>query len=208
MATWTKVITSANLGDITTVGALASGSIASGFTSISTSYTDAKVTSIVAGTGIDVSGATGAVTVSTEQDIDTGADVQFDSFGVGTGASGTQGEIRATNEVTAYYGSDIAMKQNIIPISNPLEKVLSIGGYSFDWKKQVLKNRGGEDGYFVRKNDVGIIAQEVEKICPEIVATRNDGNKAVRYEKLVPLLIESIKELSAKVTRLENGNSE
>ena len=116
------------------------------------------------------------------------------------------GEVRAVNEVTAYYGSDIAMKKNLKTISNPLDKVMSISGYNFDWKQKVLKDRGGEDGFFVRKKDVGIIAQEVEKICPEIVGTREDGNKAVRYEKLVPLLIESIKELTNKVKRLEGGN--
>ena len=83
---------------------------------------------------------------------------------------------------------------------------MSIGGYNFDWKQKVIKDRGGEDGYFVRKNDVGIIAQEIEKIIPEIVATREDGHKAVKYEKIVPLLIESIKELTSKVKRLENAN--
>jgi hypothetical protein len=126
--------------------------------------------------------------------------------GDGTASYG-QDEVRAEGEVTAYYGSDIAMKKNLTPISNPLDKVLSLSGYDFKWKAKVLKDRGGEDGYFVREKDVGIIAQEVEKVCPEIVATRQDGNKAVRYEKLVPLLIESIKELTAKVTRLENGNT-
>ena len=90
------------------------------------------------------------------------------------------------------------MKKNLKPITNALEKVLSISGYNFDWKAKVIRDRGGEDGFFVRKKDVGIIAQEIEKVCPEIVATREDGNKAVKYEKLVPLLIESIKELSER----------
>ena len=161
------------------------------------------------------------------QNVKDDSTVQFSSLGVGRAGSGTDGEcviekglyvgngsasygqdeVRAEGEVTAYYGSDIAMKKNLTPISNPLDKVLSLSGYDFKWKAKVLKDRGGEDGYFVREKDVGIIAQEVEKVCPEIVATRRDGNKAVRYEKLVPLLIESIKELTAKVRRLENGNT-
>tara|TARA_R100001443_G_scaffold45877_2_gene58868 strand:+ start:1019 stop:2188 length:1170 start_codon:yes stop_codon:yes gene_type:complete len=116
------------------------------------------------------------------------------------------GEVRAINEVTAYYGSDIAMKKNIKPIANPLDKLMSIGGYNFDWKAKVIKDRGGEDGFFVREKDVGIIAQEIETVCPEIVVTREDGHKAVKYEKLAPLLIESIKELTKKVKMLENGN--
>jgi hypothetical protein len=137
----------------------------------------------------------------------TSQNSQFNSIGVGTAGSGTGGEIRATNEVTAYYSSDIALKTNIKPISNPLDKLLSLGGYNFDWKEKVIRDRGGEDGFFVRKEDVGIIAQEIEKVIPEIVVTRKDGTKAVKYEKIVPLLIESIKELTAKVIRLENGNN-
>jgi len=153
--------------------------------------------------------------------------VRFVSIGIGRGASGTDGEcviekglhvgngtpsyaqdeIRCEGEVTAFYGSDVALKQNIKPISNPLDKLLSLGGYNFDWKDKVIKDRGGEDGFFVRKKDVGILAHEIEKVIPEIVVTRKDGTKAVKYEKIVPLLIESIKELTAKVTRLENGNT-
>jgi hypothetical protein len=73
-----------------------------------------------------------------------------------------------------------------------------------------MQSRGGEDGFFVRKHDIGVIAQEVEAILPEIVATRPDGFKAVKYEKLVPLLIEAIKDkkstidyLSAEVQELK-----
>ena len=123
------------------------------------------------------------------------------SLGVGTGASGTIGEIRATNDITAYYSSDISLKTNIIPIPNALDKVLSVRGVKFDWTESYIKERGGEDPYFVRKHDVGIIAQEIERILPEIVATRDNGIKAVRYEKLIALLIEAIKELNAKIER-------
>jgi hypothetical protein len=123
------------------------------------------------------------------------------SLGVGTAASGTIGEIRATNDITAYYSSDISLKTNIIPIPNALDKVLSVRGVKFDWTESYIKERGGEDPYFVRKHDVGIIAQEIERILPEIVATRDNGIKAVRYEKLIALLIEAIKELNAKIER-------
>ena len=51
----------------------------------------------------------------------------------------------------------------------------------------------------MRKHDVGVIAQEIESVLPEIVAERDDGIKAVRYERLTALLIEAVKELSAKV---------
>ena len=147
------------------------------------------------------------------QNVKTDNDVQFGSLGVGTAGSGTSGEIRAIHEVTAYYSSDVALKTNIKPISNPLEKVLSLGGYNFDWKDKVLKDRGGEDGFFVRKNDVGILAHEIEQVIPEIVVTRSDGTKAVKYEKIIPLLIESVKEIfrlqdkwNERIEDLENAN--
>jgi len=135
----------------------------------------------------------------------TSSDVQFDSFGVGTAASGTTGQIRATNDVTAFYSSDKSLKENIKNIENPLEKVSQINGVTFDWTEDYIKENGGEDNYFVRKNDVGVIAQEVEKVLPEVVATRKDGIKAVKYDRIVALLIESIKELKKEIEELKSG---
>jgi len=132
----------------------------------------------------------------------TSNDVQFDSFGVGTAASGTTGEIRATNDVTAFYSSDVALKENIVNIPDPLESLKKLNGVLFDWKKDYIDSRGGEDGYFVRKKDVGVIAQEVEKVLPEAVAQRKDGIKAVKYDRLTCLLIEAVKNLSEKVETL------
>ena len=126
-----------------------------------------------------------------------------DRIGVGTNASSTDGEIRATNNITAYYSSDIGLKENLNPIENSIEKIQAISGYNFDWKDEVIKERGGEDDYFVRKSDVGVVAQEIEAILPEACATRPDGTKAVRYEQLVPLLIEGIKELKAEIEELK-----
>ena len=62
-------------------------------------------------------------------------------------------------------------------------------------RKSYIDQRGGEDGYFVRKKDVGVIAQEVEKVLPEAVAQRPDGIKAVKYDRLTCLLIEAVKQL-------------
>lgn len=131
-------------------------------------------------------------------------DVQFDSFGVGTAASGTTGEIRATNDITAFYSSDVALKENIVNIPDPLESLKKLNGVLFDWKKEYIDKRGGEDGYFVRKKDVGVIAQEVEKVLPEAVAQRNDGIKAVKYDRLTCLLIEAVKVLNDKIEVLSN----
>jgi len=135
--------------------------------------------------------------------LDTDDDVQFDSFGVGTAASGTTGEIRATNDVTAFYSSDVALKEDIVNISNPLDAVEKLNGVLFNWKQSYIDQRGGEDGYFVRRKDVGVIAQDVEKVLPEAVATRSDGVKAVKYDRLTCLLIEAVKALKLEIEELK-----
>jgi hypothetical protein len=176
------------------------------------------VTSIVAGTNIAVSGATGAVTVSvtgtvasasTANALATGNSYQISSLGVGTPASGTAGEIRATNNITAFFTSDKRLKENVVPITDALEKVMTLSGNNYDWTQQYIDSHGGEDGYFVRKHDVGVIAQEVELVLPEAVANRPDGYKGVSYDRLVPLLIEAIKAQQVQIdrlTRIVEGN--
>lgn len=130
--------------------------------------------------------------------------LEANSLGVGVAASGVEGEIRATNNVTGYYSSDIRLKENIRPIDTPLEKVGALRGVYYDWKDDYIASRGGEDGYFIRKQDVGLIAQEVETVLPEIVATRPDGTKAIKYERVVALLVEAVKALSLRVAELES----
>lgn len=115
---------------------------------------------------------------------------------------GVTGEIRATNEITAYYTSDARLKENVVLIADPIEKVMKIRGVNFDWVDEHIAERGGEDGYFVRKHDVGVIAQEIEEILPEAVATRDNGYKAVKYEKIVPLLIEVVKEQQKQINQI------
>jgi len=118
-------------------------------------------------------------------------------------AWGATGEIRATAEITAYYSSDERLKENILPIDNALGKLRQLKGVMFDWKDDVVAGRGGEDGYFVRKHDTGVIAQEVEAVLPEVVAEHPDGFKAVRYEKLAGLIIQAINELADQVDALK-----
>lgn len=104
-------------------------------------------------------------------------------------------DIIADGNITAYYSSDERLKLNIKPIQKSLSKILQIGGYTFDWdetKQDTLKG-----------NDIGVIAQEIQKVLPEVVNEKRDGYLGVRYEKIVPLLIEGIKELSQKVDELE-----
>jgi hypothetical protein len=128
--------------------------------------------------------------------------VQISSLGVGTPGSGTAGEIRATNEITAYYSSDARLKENVTVIDNAIEKVQQLRGVYFDWTDENIASRGGEDGFFVRKHDVGVIAQEVQQVLPELVAQRSDGYLAVKYEKLVSLLIEAVKDQQQQIAQL------
>ena len=108
------------------------------------------------------------------------------------------GAITATGDITAYFTSDERLKENIQPITNALSKVESISGNEYDWKG------GFEEIHTKKGNDVGVIAQEIQKILPQAVIERDNGYLGVNYEKIIPLLIQSIKELSAKVKELEN----
>lgn len=104
------------------------------------------------------------------------------------GGVGISGNLNVGGDVTAFASSDERLKTDIKPINNALEKVNQISGVLFKWNE--LSDKTGDD--------VGVIAQEIEKVLPEAVTTREDGYKAVRYEKIVPLLIEAIKELAKR----------
>ena len=105
--------------------------------------------------------------------------------------------------VTAYYSSDIKFKENVRDIPNALETVESIGGKLFDWNDEYMEDHGGEDAYFLRKEDFGVIAQDVQKVFPVAVRTRPDGSLAVDYEKLSALAFAAVAELSNRVKSLE-----
>ena len=133
-----------------------------------------------------------------------GVQISSGGLGVGTDAGSTDGQIRATDDITAFYSSDIALKENIYNIPSASEKIEQLNGVLFDWKEEFIKNNGGEDGYFIRKTDVGVIAQDVEKVLPEVVGTRPNGVKAVKYDRLVALLIEGFKELKQEIKDLKS----
>ena len=103
------------------------------------------------------------------------------------------GQIETNGDITAFSTSDERLKDNITPIEDPLAKILSISGNTFNWNE-----KSDKEG-----NDVGVIAQEIAKILPEAVKQRDTGYLAVDYQKLIPLMIEAIKELSDKVKKLE-----
>jgi hypothetical protein len=112
------------------------------------------------------------------------------------------GNIYATGNITGFWNSsDRTLKENIRTIDNALEKVRAIDGVFYDWKDSVLAALPAGSG--VTKQDTGVIAQQVQQQLPEVVFTKSDGTLAVRYEKMIGLLIESIKELSAEVETLK-----
>lgn len=135
-----------------------------------------------------------------------GIHIQNGSLGVGTDAAATDGQIRATDDITAYYSSDVLLKENIKNIPSASEKIEQLNGVLFDWKQEWIDKNGGEDGYFIRRTDVGVIAQDVEKVLPEIVGTRPNGLKAVKYDRLCALLIEGFKELKKEIKELKGIN--
>jgi hypothetical protein len=144
----------------------------------------------------------------------TSQNSQFNSVGVGTAGSATAGEIRATNNITAYYSSDIKFKENIQEITSASSIVRAIGGKYFDWTDAYIAEHGGADGYFVQKQDFGVIAQDVQRVFPRAVRTRPDGSLAVDYEKLgilaFPALVETMDRLDALealVAQLTKGNA-
>ena len=142
----------------------------------------------------------GVAASATDLGLQTSDDVRFDSLGIGTDASGTTGEIRATNDVTAFYSSDERLKENIEELGGALDKVKALRGVSFDWKELSEEEKATIHSH--EGHDIGVIAQEVQAQYPEIVTEREHGHLAVDYGKLTAVLIQAVKELSAKVDEL------
>jgi hypothetical protein len=111
------------------------------------------------------------------------------------GGTTINGNLLVTGDVTAYHSSDKRLKDNISPIPWAVDKVKALGGYSFDWN-----DKSEHEGH-----DIGVIAQEVEEVLPELVVTREDGYKAVSYEKIVALLIEAIKDQQLQIDALKSN---
>lgn len=103
--------------------------------------------------------------------------------------------ILKTNNITE--SSDIRYKKAIRPIENALGKVTQLTGVSYEWRKDDFPEMGFENG-----EDIGLIAQEVEKILPQLVNTDTKGYKSIEYSHLVALLIEAVKEQQVQIGKL------
>ena len=123
------------------------------------------------------------------------------TVGGGVQLSTTLGRIDAKNDILAYSTSDRRLKENITPIEHAVDKVERITGVNFDWKELTEEEKiyiHGNEGH-----DIGVIAQEIEKVLPNAVTTRDSGYKAVNYEKIIPLLIEAIKDQQKQIDELK-----
>jgi len=192
-----------SLTGIVTSNVAGTGISVSGATGAVT-ITNSGVTSIVAGTGISVSGATGAVTVTASASGSTVTPTTTNATYYVVGSSTTSGNLTASisntnvvsynastgalSAVSHVSSSDQRLKNNIKTIENALSKLLDLRGVSYT------------------RNDlpeIGVIAQEVESIIPEVVQTGENGYKTVSYGNIVGLLIEAVKELSNEVNKLK-----
>jgi hypothetical protein len=118
-----------------------------------------------------------------------------------TGGVGISGALYVGADIYSYASSDIRLKENLSKIDNSLEKLLKISGYEYHW------NKIAQEMYPERTmQDVGVIAQEVKEIVPSAVVEREDGYLAVRYDKLIPLLIEAVKALKAEIEEMKREN--
>ena len=176
---------------ITTVGTIGTGTWQG--TAIASAYLDSD-TAHLSGTQT----FSGAKSFSSAVNIDSTTQSTSKTTGalIVDGGVGVAKTLNVGEDIVAYASSDERLKDNIETIENPLEKLSQISGNTFDWneeKQDIYKGR-----------DYGVIAQEIEQVMPELVDTRDNGYKAVKYEKLVPLLIESIKELQKEIEELKS----
>jgi hypothetical protein len=159
-----------------------------------------------------INSATVPVPTASSLGLGTSSDVQFDSLGVGTAASGTTGEIRATGDATFHY-SDQRLKKDIAPIENAIDKVMTLRGVTYH------ANELAESfGFDSTVDQVGVLAQDVKAVLPEAVkpapfdrmifegteiSKSGEEYMTVQYDKLVPLLIEAMKEQQKQIDELK-----
>jgi hypothetical protein len=131
------------------------------------------------------------------------------NVGIGTTNPGNYqlnlvGNARATG---IWEDSDINFKENIAAIASPLNKVLSMEGVTFDWKRRIqrpkFENNKESGEFIIQGRRHGVIAQQIEGIVPEAVSEGPEGEKAVAYTQIIPVLIEAIKEQQKQIEALK-----
>jgi hypothetical protein len=139
-------------------------------------------------------GATSSVQVTITNSTDSTS--KTNGAFVVSGGVGINNTLNVGGDVIAFASSDRRLKDNIKPIEGALDKVSKISGNTFDWNEEKQNTYKGRD--------YGVVAQEIKEVMPELVDTRDNGYLAVKYDKIVPLLIESIKELKKEIEELKS----
>ncbi|MGI5913182.1 MAG: tail fiber domain-containing protein [Bacteroidales bacterium] len=128
--------------------------------------------------------------------------IYAEAFGGSTNYAGYfSGDVKVTGEIIT--SSDSRLKTDIVNIENPLDKIMSLNGVSYNWNSEEFPERHFDD-----RTHIGVIAQNVEKVLPELVYTDENGYKSVSYEKLTPVLIEAVKEQQSEIEALKSENEE
>ena len=197
-----ETLSSINGLGITTVGTIDSGTwngtvIASAYLDSDTAHLSGTQTFSGAKTFTQNITANGLINVTGTGTSTFTSHLKAHCLGIGMDPSYTTGEIVAAADIIAYASSDKRLKENIKPIENPLGKIAQISGNTFDWieNSEVHSHKG---------SDIGVIAQEIEAVLPELVTTRENGYKAVQYDKVVALLIEAVKEQQTQIDELKS----
>jgi hypothetical protein len=171
-------------GDLVVTGIIngtLTGSIENAVTASYIDYTDVANTPTIPTNNNELTNGAGYTTYTSNQATNTTSDVTFNT-------------LNATGDITAFFSSDINLKDNIEVIPDAIDKVKKIKGVSFDWN----------DNSTHSGHDIGVIAQDIEAVLPELVVTRDSGYKAVSYEKIVALLIEAIKDQQLQIDELKS----
>ena len=130
-----------------------------------------------------------------------GVDDSGDRKGMLAGRFDNGRNLHVTRDIIAFSTSDERQKDNVQLIDNPTQKIAKLDGVTFTWSEDGPSWVDDRDS----REDVGLLAQQVEQVIPEAVTTRDDGYKAVDYKRVIPLLVESIKELTTRVEQLESN---
>ena len=101
----------------------------------------------------------------------------------------------------SYAGSDARYKRNIVPLTRALDSILNLRGVSYEWDKAKFPNQSFGDG-----EQIGFIAQEIERVFPNLVITAPDGYKAVNYMGVIPVLVEAVKTQQKGIEALKSEN--
>lgn len=125
---------------------------------------------------------------------------------VGIGAATPAAKLDVHGDIyinSAFHASDKRFKRNIEAISDAMSKISRLNGVSYQFRMNEFKEMNFSEG-----NQLGLIAQELEKVFPELVKTKPDGYKIVNYDGLIPVLIEGVKEQQQQIDKLENENTQ